>query len=189
MKTMDHRIAQRRHRVTEQRAQTRLRIVIGLVTMAVILGVAWWLLRSPLLSIDSVTVTGADNADVTAVLERLDVGPGTPTISVDEVAIAAALATDPWIDESTVVTTWPGSLEIEIVEHAPVAAFQRGDGLVSVTRTGVVVEQLDEVGAWPLVVADGDAAPRPGDVISRAAVLGAVEFVAERLDADPAEML
>ncbi len=33
MKTMDRRIAERRHRVTEERARTRLRLVIGLVAL------------------------------------------------------------------------------------------------------------------------------------------------------------
>lgn len=177
MNTMDRKIAQRRHRVTEQRAQTRLRIVIGLVALTVVIGAGWWLLRSPFLSIDTVAVTGADHTDVPAVLERLGVGAGTPTISVDEAAIETALGASPWVAESSVVTTWPGTLEIEIVEHAPVAAFQRGDALVSVTRTGAIVEQLQDVGTWPLVVSDG-AAPRPGEVMSSPATLGALEFVA-----------
>jgi cell division protein FtsQ len=178
MKAMDHRIARRRHRVNEQRAETRLRIVIGLVAVAVLLGAGWWLVRSPFLSIDTVTVTGADHVDVTAALERLGVGAGTPTISIDEAAIETALASDPWVAQASVVTTWPGSLEIEVVERAPVAAFQRGDALVSITRTGAVVEVLRDLGAWPLVVSDGATAPRPGEVMSSTATLGALEFVA-----------
>lgn len=177
MKTMDRRIAQRRHRVTEQRAQTRLRILIGLVVVAVVAGAGWWLVRSPLLSIDQVTVSGAPHVDTAAVLERLEVRVGTPMISVDEAAIESALLTDPWVDTARVVATWPGSLEIEVVEHVPVAALQRGDDLVSISASGALVERLDPSASWPLVVDSQPTMLRPGGAVSAPATLGAVEFV------------
>jgi cell division septal protein FtsQ len=178
MKTMDHKIAERRHRVTEQRAQTRLRIVIALLGVAALIGAGWWLVRSPLLSIRTVTVTGDDHTAAQATLDRLGIGIGTPTISVDEAAIEAAVLTDPWVAEASVVATWPGTLEIEIVEQVPVAAFQRGDTVVAVSRTGAVIETLDDPGGLALVIGADGVAPRPGDVIGGAAEGAALEFVA-----------
>ena len=56
MKTMDRRIAERRHRVTEERARTRLRFVIGLVALVALAAAGFALVRSPLLSVNRVTV-------------------------------------------------------------------------------------------------------------------------------------
>lgn len=177
MKTMDRRIAQRRHRVTEQRAQTRLRILIGVVALAAVGAAGWGLLRSPLLSIGTVAISGAKHADAAGVLERMQVSAGVPTISVDETAIETALVEDPWVDTARVVATWPGTLEIEIIEHIPVAALRRGDVLVAIAATGAVVERLEAAGTLPVVVDNQGSVPRPGSVVSAPATLGGVAFV------------
>ena len=168
MKTMDRRIAERRHRVTEERARTRLRLVIGLVALAALAAAGFALVRSPLLSVNSVTVTGAEHSDPAAVLARLDVVLGTPTVSVDAGAVEAALRADPWVADARVVVSWPGSVDVEVTEEVPVAA---------VTTAGAVVEMLDSPIGMALIAVNVPETIRPGTTLSTSATLGALEFI------------
>ncbi len=177
MKTMDRRMAERRHRVTEERARTRLRLVIGLVAMIALAAAAFALVRSPLLSVDRVTVTGAEHSDPAAVLARFDVVPGTPMVSVDADAVEAALRADPWVAKARVVVSWSGSVDVEVTEHVPVAAVMTAGGYAYVTRGGAVVEMLDDPTGLALIAADVPETVRPGTTILAAATLGALEFI------------
>ncbi len=177
MKTMDHRIAERRHQVTEDRARVRLRwlIWVGLAVGAAAMTV--WLVNSPLLSIRSVTVTGAQRTDPAAIAYGLAVGPGTPTLSVNAGAVEAALLEDPWIAEADVIVSWPGSMEIHIRERVPVAAITI-DGVVFQTAAdGVLVERRNGEATPPLVVTDRSVPAHIGDRITDGSMLGAIEFL------------
>lgn len=177
MKTMDRKIAQRRHGVTEQRAATRLRIVIALAALVAVLAAAFWIIRSPLLSIDRVVVSGEEHSNPRLVIDRLGVTVGTPTISVDAAALESALLADPWIADVTVVVTWPGSVEVELIEHQPVALVQAANGLAHVTPAGNVVQLLDDASGWPVINTVNKERVRAGGVTGGSAVLGALEFV------------
>ncbi|GMQ84470.1 MAG: hypothetical protein BMS9Abin07_0034 [Acidimicrobiia bacterium] len=177
MKTMDRRIAERRHRVTEERARTRLRLVIGLVVLLVLAAAGFALARSPLLSVDRITVTGAEHSDPEAVLAGLDVVAGTPTVSVDANALEQALRADPWIAQARVVVSWPGSLDVEVTEQVPVAAVTTAGGYAHVTSGGAVVEMLDDPTGLALIATDVPETTRPGATIVAAATLGALEFI------------
>ena len=89
---MDHRIAERRHEVTEERARGRLRLLIWVVVLVGAIAAGVWLLNSPVLAIRSVVVTGAEQTDPSAVAADRGAGMGTPTISVRGGEIEAAAA-------------------------------------------------------------------------------------------------
>lgn len=178
MNTMDRKIAARRHGVSEQRATARLKLVVGFVVLAVLAAAAFWLVRSPLLDVDRVTITGAEHSNPDAALDQLGVVQGAPTISVDAGALEAALVTDPWIADAGVVVTWPGTVDIEVIEHIPVAVVETLDGLASVTLEGDVVQLVGEAAGYSTIVV-ADAGPaRPGSTMRATAVLGSLEFVA-----------
>jgi cell division protein FtsQ len=178
MKTMDRKIAQRRHRVTEQRAAGRLRLLIGIVVIAVLVAGGLWLVRSPLLQIDTITVHGAVQSNPAAVLDRLGISEGSPTISVDGAAVEEGLLTDPWIEAATVDVTWPGSLDIEVIEHVPVAVVQAESGFAQVTDTGVVVQMLQDGSGHATIVVPHPGTLRPGVTANGSGLLGALEFIA-----------
>jgi cell division protein FtsQ len=178
MKTMDRKIAQRRHGVTEQRARARLKVMIALVILAGIVAAGFWIIRSPILSVDEVKVTGSDHSDARAAIESAGIGPGTPMISVDEASLESILLADPWIAEVNVLVTWPGSVEVEITEHVPIAVVQTTNGFANVTATGAVVRMLDDPTDWPVITTAQAQTPRPGASLGGAALLGALEFLA-----------
>jgi len=177
MKTMDRKIAARRQGVTEQRATARLRIVIGLAVLAIFAAAAFWLIRSPLLEIQDITITGAEHSTPAASLARLDVGPGTPTISVDAGALEADLLTDPWIADAAVTVTWPGSVDVVVTEHVPIAVVVAQNGLAQVTLEGKVVSIIGDSAGFPTIVPAGAGIARPGGLMSGGAILGSLKFV------------
>ena len=177
MKTMDFRIAQRRQGVNEERARTRLRMVIGIVLVVAVAAGAFWVIRSPLLAIDRVIITGAEHSNPAASIATLGVVEGTPTIEVDAGAIEAVLRSDPWIAEATVAVTWPGTVEVEVTEHVPVAVVQVPNGFANVTITGAVVQVLDDPAGLASITVAEPGVVRAGTVMDGAALLGAIEFV------------
>jgi cell division protein FtsQ len=178
MNTMDHRIAERRHKVTEERAQGRLRWLIWLVVAVAAVAAAIWLVNSPLLSIRTVSVTGAERTDPVAVAERLGVRPGTPTISVDGGAVEEALLESPWVADVDVTVSWPGSVEIDVRERVPVAAISTDLGTFNVALDGVLVERTSDESMPPIIRSDRAGASGEGDRIGHTGTLGAIEFVA-----------
>lgn len=178
MNTMDHRIAERRHEVTEERARGRLRWLIWLVLLVGAIGAALWFVNSPILSIRTVTVTGAEQTDPAAVAESLGVRAGTPTISVGAGEIEAALLASPWVAEADVSVSWPGAVEIHVSERVPVASITTDLGRFNAAADGMLVQRVDENTIPPLIVSDQLGAAREGDRVTHAASYGALEFVA-----------
>lgn len=178
MNTMDRRIAERRHEVTEERARGRLRWLIWLVVLVAAVAAAIWLVNSPLLSIRTVSVTGAERTDPAAVADGLGVRPGTPTISVNGGAIEAAMLGNPWVADVEVTVSWPGSVEIDVRERVPVSSISTGLGTFSVALDGVLVERTQGGLVPPIIYSDGAGAAREGSQISHAGTLGAIEFAA-----------
>lgn len=177
MNTMDHRIAERRQQVTEDRARGRLRWLIWIVLAVVAVALTVWLVNSPLLSIRSVTVTGTQRTDPAAIAADLAIGPGTPTMSVNAGALEAALLENPWIAEADVIVSWPGSMEIHVVERVPVASITIDDVVFHTAADGVLVERTSGGAIPPLIVADLPAATHVGDQITDGSTLGAIEFL------------
>jgi len=178
MNTMDHRIAERRQQVTEDRARGRLRWLLWVVLIVGAIGLTLWVVNSPLLSISSVTVTGADRADPEAIVTDLDEGLGTPTMSVNAGAVEAALLEDPWIAEADVVVSWPGSMEIHVTERTSVATITIDGEEFHTAVDGMLVERTNGGAIPPLIVTDRSEPAHVGDQIADASTLGAVTFIA-----------
>lgn len=177
MNMIDHRIAERRQQVTEDRARGRLKWLIWLVLIVVVVGAMVWLVNSPLLSIRSVTVTGAERTDPATTAIGLDAGPGAPTMFVDAGAVEVALLDNPWIAQADVIVSWPGSVEIHVVEHEPVVVVTiDGDGF-NAASDGALVEKSASGAIPPLITTDLSKPMRVGDQITDVATLGAIEFV------------
>ncbi len=176
MRTMDPRIARRRRLVGEDRARRRLRRLLLLLVLAGIGAFAVWLLRSPLLSIRDVVVTGAGHSDPAATAAALGIVPGVPTISVDETALLERLRADPWIARAEVDVTWPGTVTIDVTERDPSLSLVAGDAWWWVTADGWVVARLPGPQPGEARVEDPGAAPAIGNRLTSAAMLGAARF-------------
>ncbi len=176
MTTIEPRVAERRRGVSEDRARHRLRrilLVIGLVALG---AVGFWLIRSPLLSVSTISVTGADRSDPAATIADLGIVVGMPTIDVDLHAIERAVEADPWVENAEVSVRWPGTVTVAVSEHVPLAAARSGSGWVMLSRAGTVIEQIDRPPETGFIVDIDTEATDIGGAIDDAMITGALAF-------------
>lgn len=174
---MDHRIAERRHNVSEEKARGRLRMLLWLVGAATVIGLLIWLVTSPVLSIRTITVTGAERSDPGAIAASVGAEIGVPTITVRSGSIERALATDPWIDDARATVSWPGTIEIDVVERTPVASLVTPDGTLLVAVDGTLLQRIENGAVPPIIETDSTRSARPGERVDRESTQGAVAFV------------
>jgi cell division protein FtsQ len=183
MTTMEPKLAERRRGVSEDRARGRLKwILVALVLLLAIVG-GVWLLTSPVLSLRSVTVSGAVRSNPMASVVSLDMGQGTPTIEVDAAALEDSIQGDPWVKEASVEIGWPGSLSISVVEYEPFATVRAADRWVVVSVDGAVLEPGEPPTATSFTVAVDAGPVAAGYDITNPLIIGALAFI-ESLDPD-----
>lgn len=176
MTTVEPRVAERRRGVSEDKARHRLRWVLGIIALIAIGAVSIWLIRSPMLSIQSISVTGAEISEPGTIIDEMGVFVGVPTIDVDAGAIKSAVESDPWIDVADVTVRWPGSVSIAVTEHRPLAPASSGDGWVMLSHRSTVLEPIDGPGHGTFIVdIDTSTTPVGGSVVNPM-VVGALEF-------------
>jgi cell division protein FtsQ len=137
--SVDPRLAARRRHVQEGWARRRLRWMLVLVGLVLLLGAGIALFQSPWLAVRSVAIAGAANAPVDEILARHALSRGTPSVSLRPGPIEDSLERDPWIAEAEVRVTWPGTIEVTVVERSPAAWVRVPDGWALVARDGMVV--------------------------------------------------
>lgn len=174
---MDSRIAQRRQLVLEEDARRRLRWLISFFWVVTTAGLLLALVRSPWLDIDQVRVSGARNADVQSALVAADVSIGSPTLSVDADAVAAALGDDPWVARAEVAVVWPNTLEITVLEHQSVAWVESRNGWMRISAAGTVIARGAPPDAAAKITTKGDVAGKLGEELSSRPAQAAVEFL------------
>jgi cell division protein FtsQ len=174
---MEPKLAERRKGVSEDRARGRLKwVLITIVFLLAVVG-GVWLIRSPLLSIRTVTVSGETMSNPLAAVNDLGMGHGTPTIDIDTRAIEQAVRADPWVREAQVTVDWPGLLTIAVTEHVVFASVLASDGWVRVSVDGNVLAVGEPMPDAPVI--DIDTGPvAAGYSIANPLIVGALEFAA-----------
>ncbi|MCB1246447.1 MAG: FtsQ-type POTRA domain-containing protein, partial [Acidimicrobiia bacterium] len=163
------------------RARGRLKwLLIAIAVIAIVVG-AIWLIRSPVLSIRAVEVTGAVRSDPADAVVAVGMGQGTPTIDVDADTILAAVAADPWVATAEVAVSWPGRVTISVTERVPFASVRSGDGWVVTGADGAVVPESGPlIGAPTLLIDTGPVTS--GYQIFNPLIIGALEYTSSLPD-------
>lgn len=175
MTVMEPKLAERRKGVSEDRARSRLKwVLVFLVLIAAVVG-GIWLIRSPLLSIRDVNVSGAEQSDPASAIAAMGMSIGTPTIDVDQAAIVKTIKADPWVASVDVNVAFPGSISVEVVEHVPFATVLAGDSWVTVSTDGSVVPAEAPALAPRIAIDTGPVSA--GYSIANPLILGALRFV------------
>jgi cell division protein FtsQ len=113
---------QRRRDEALRRARRRARLAaLAVGPVAIIAGAAF----SPLLDVDTVTVSGAARVSADDVRAAARVGTGTPLATLDTDAVARRVRRLPAVKTVTVTRSWPSGLRIKVVERVPVVAARR----------------------------------------------------------------
>jgi cell division protein FtsQ len=173
---MDARVADRRRGVSEDKARRRLRWILVLMIVLLVSGAAIWLIRSPLLSISRVDITGVVMSDPVEPITELAMGVGRPTIDIDSGALERAIERDPWVADASVSVVWPGTLVVDIVEHRAVAPVKAADRWMLAAVGGAVIVDAGDPGPGPLVDIDLDGTG-PGAMTTDRRIIGALAFI------------
>jgi cell division protein FtsQ len=162
-----------RRRRNRRPVSLRRRLLLALVSAALVVGlVAWLLLGSPLLAVHTVQVDGAAGLSEQEVVQTAGIAEGTPLLRVDTAAAAARVAALPQVASVEVTRGWPNTVVVTLAERVPVAVVTEGGSRRLVDAGGVVFDTITgetPAGVVPLDVPD----PGPDDAATTAA-LGAL---------------
>jgi cell division protein FtsQ len=127
---IDPRIRERRIEVIREAGRRRLRITLVVASAIIVIGLVYLTIRSPLLNLDHVRVTGAHRESASEVQAAARVHLGDPLLFVDTGAIARRVERLPWVERAVVHRDFPGTLRIAITDYVPTAYVRRPDGRV-----------------------------------------------------------
>lgn len=146
-------------RAAQVRSQRLRRWLIGLVVVALLLALGWAVGFTSLLDTRSVTVSGADTADVSRIEAIAEEEIGTPLVRVDGDDLARRITDEvPGAAHVEVDRDWPHGLNLEVTSRVPALAVHRGEGGYELLDLdGVVIRTVRSAPKGvPTVTADGD---------------------------------
>jgi cell division protein FtsQ len=141
-----------------------------------LLALGWfWLRDSPLVAVDEVTVTGVsgpDAARITSVLE--DAARDMTTLHVSKGDLDSAMAAYPQVKGIKVTAHFPHRMDIEVIEHNPVAVIVADGKRVPVSGDGKL---LRSVAPGDITTVQMTSVPG-GDRLTDPRAMSAVEMLA-----------
>ncbi len=173
---VDPRFAARRIAVREGWARRRLRWLVGLLAGVLLAAAGYAVLQSPWLAVRTITVEGVSNAELGAILDRYRVVPGSPTVGVRPGVLEEAIREDPWVADARVTVTWPGTIEVAVLERTPAAWLRTADGWTLVAFDGTLLAAGQPERSAPRVVSDVGKRPI-GSTVHEPAILGAATML------------
>lgn len=141
---IDPRIRARRIEVRRDVGRRRLRRLVDLCFVLVVAVAFGTALRSPLLDVDEVRISGAERTGREAVLDASDISTGEQLMDIHPGAVGRRIVALPWVAEVTVHRGLGGVVQIEVVERQAVAISGHGDGAVLVDARGRVLAHVAE---------------------------------------------
>lgn len=162
--TIDPRIRARRIAVQRGAGRRRLQILVDVGLVLTVAAGFWLALRTPLLDVDRVEVTGNGHTPTERVLASAGIEPGQQLIDVDLQQAGEAIAALPWVSEVRLHRGLDGRVVVRVSERAPIAVAGLGAGAMLVDPQGRVLgptsDAPDLAGAL-MVLANppGDLAP------------------------------
>lgn len=152
--------------------RSRRKLIIGTVVVAMLAGLATWLLAfSSVFGVHTIVVAGEHRLSEQRILAAARVSSGAPLLRLDTAAIRGRVEALPGVASATVTTSFPSTVRITITERVPVGVVKRGSGYEVVDRTG---DQFRGVAQRPahlplLVVAHGTDARTTGGAVATVA--------------------
>jgi cell division protein FtsQ len=149
--SIDPRMRARRIEVQRTEGRRRLRRLVDLGLVLAVAAGFFGALRSPLLDVASIEVSGAQRTGAEVVVEAAGITTGEQLIDVRPGQAARHVANLPWVGEATVHRTLGGTIQIVVTEREPAAVLGDGAAAVVVDATGRVLARVADTPG----VADG----------------------------------
>ena len=149
-----------------------LRGFAAVTAVAVLLAGGWlWLRDSSLARVNDVTVTGATTSEAARIRSALErAASDMTTLHVREQALNDAVAPYPSVAGLQVHADFPHRMDIEVLEHRPVAAIEIEGRRTPVSADGLVLNGVRAEGTLPALERDRVPARRVDDARTRAAL-------------------
>ncbi len=149
----EQRKTQRQTRMSAQMRARRLRTgaVLAAVVLALVGCVAIY--NSPLFTIRTIEVVGAQHVPAAQVRALAAVPPDATLIRFPADAVAQRVGADPWIASVTVSRVFPSGMRIRVVERVPVAIVDAGPSMWLIDASGSVIAtpSADASGTLPVI--------------------------------------
>lgn len=118
------------------------RLLAGLLVGALLLVPGWFVVRSsPLVGVDEVVVSGLSGPQAPQVRQALEAAAREmTTLRVDEQALRDAVSQFPIVASIRTTARPLRRLDIEVVQHVPVAALANGDRRMAVAADGTILQ-------------------------------------------------
>jgi cell division protein FtsQ len=149
-----------------------LRGFAAVTALAALLAGGWlWVRDSSLARVKDVTVTGATTSDAARVRSALErAARDMTTLHVREQALHDAVAPYPSVAGLRVHTDFPHAMDIEVLEHRPVAAIEVDGRQTPISADGLVLNGVRVDGTLPAIRRTRLPARRVDDDRTRAAL-------------------
>ncbi len=180
---MDPRIKQRRRGVTQARGRRRLIVVAALLLGLAGIAGFLWVRSSDVFAVRRVSVPVTQRVSEAELRTAVSRASGVNLLRVSTDQIEAYLRSIPYVRSAHVYRRFPDSLEMDIVEYAPVARIEGRDGAHwLLADNGRVLEKSEDAGGpagsvLPLFVSDAEVWPEAG-VVTTPQIVDALPLVA-----------
>jgi len=142
---IDPRIRARRIEVRRGAGRRRLRRVVDVVLLALVAAGFAGALRSPLLDVEQVRVSGAHRTSSESIAKAAAVPVGTQLMDVDLGAVGRRVAALPWVRTVRLHRELGGAVDIAVTERTPAAVVGEGARAVLVDDAGRILARVADV--------------------------------------------
>lgn len=105
-----------------------------------VLALCVWLLFSPRFRVTDLEVSGAQRVAPVWLDAQVDSARGSNILLADLDDLRASLEAHPWVRSATISKRLPNLLEVEVVEHQPVAALKTRERMAVISHYGEIIE-------------------------------------------------
>lgn len=161
------------------RRHTRVWLGLSLTLLLIVGGtVAWQLLHSSYLEVQSVQISGMRRVDRAAVLQAAGV-LGQPIYAVSPAQVQASIEKLALVHTASVRRIWPHTVRIAITERQPWGTWEIGGVNYLVDRNGLVLDVVSAPAHFAIYELDGAAGLQPGDRVDADAIAAAQRVIEE----------
>ncbi len=125
-------VREKNHR---RRRRNRLMALAVVLLLAAVVGAAF----SPLLSVGSITVRGAERLSRDEVIDAAGLRAGQAMALIDTAEATRRLTDESWIERARVVRRWPRGIEVTVVERRPIAVVTWEQSAMVIVEGGLAV--------------------------------------------------
>jgi cell division septal protein FtsQ len=164
---IDPRIRERRIEVLRAAGRRRLRVTLVIASAIVVVGLGYLVVRSPLLAVDHIRVTGSGREPRSKIMNAAGIHAGQSMVFLDAGAAQRRIERLQWIAHARVQREFPDTVNIDVTEYVPSAYVRIAGGKIAlIASTGRVIALSHEVPPHAVAVVGEHITPVVGSTLN-----------------------